>query len=100
MIGGVWISASQPQPLTAPVKGTQLAVSEGQSRFFRLAVGGSIRWPLILLGFMAALAGCARLYGDGMGRDRSGSVGDRPFGGVPAIDLPPSALAMGAYLKA
>src|SRR5215470_1433169 len=31
---------------------------------------------------------------------QSVSINGRPFGGTPAVDIPPSAYAMGAYLKA
>src|SRR5713101_7837149 len=45
-----------------------------------------------------ALIGCANL------RETSPlqavSINGRPFGGTPAVDIPPSAYAMGAYLKA
>ena len=66
----------------------------------RLARKRLVRWAAIApLVAAVAIGGCARLHG-GSGPTRGASIGDRPFGGAPTIDLPPSALAMGAYLKA
>src|SRR5258708_32459001 len=96
MGGGVSIQVAQPPPFS--VGAERLAVSEQQSRFLCSAINGSIRGRLIATLIAATLIGCAGLRGIGM--RRSGGVSDRPFGGAPAIDLPPSALAMGAYLKA
>ena len=46
------------------------------------------------------LAGCTGTHFNG-GPVEAVSAGDgRPFGGAPAVDIPPSAYAMGAYLKA
>ena len=56
-------------------------------------------WMLIGLAVIAAAAfGCANARESG--RLQSVSTTGRPFGGTPSIDIPPSAYAMGAYLKA
>src|SRR5229473_4935365 len=81
-------------------RGTYPAVFEELSRSVRLNCKGPIRWALIApLVVAVAIAGCARLR-SGSSATRGANIGDRPFGGVPTIDLPPAAFAMGAYLKA
>jgi len=56
-------------------------------------------WVLIGLAIItAAPIGCVNTHQSG--RLQSVSINGHPFGGAPAVDVPPSAYAMGAYLKA
>ena len=57
-----------------------------------------IRVVIGLAGITVALIGCVNTRG--LGSLQSVSINGRPFGGTPAVDIPPSAYAMGAYLKA
>src|SRR2546423_8702669 len=51
-----------------------------------------------LAGLSMMVVGCASMRHEGA--FQSVSVSGRPFGGTPAVDIPSSAYAMGAYLKA
>ncbi|HEX4209952.1 MAG TPA: tetratricopeptide repeat protein, partial [Candidatus Binataceae bacterium] len=46
------------------------------------------------------LAGCSSLRSNYEPIQAVSAADGRPFGGAPAVDIPPSAFAMGAYLKA
>ncbi|MGH7814769.1 MAG: tetratricopeptide repeat protein [Candidatus Binataceae bacterium] len=52
---------------------------------------------LTMAAMTTALSGCAALSGGGA---KSAARGPTPFGGAPAVEIPASALAMGAFLKA
>src|SRR5271168_823136 len=59
------------------------------------------QWALLTLTMaLAALAGCSSVHSDNQPIQAVSAGDGRPFGGAPAVDIPPSAYAMGAYLKA
>src|ERR1700737_5103395 len=77
-----------------------LAVSLAKSQGSRFKVRLFIQWAFVVFAAAsAALAGCAGLRGSkpltAASRDNNTS-----FGGAQAVEIPSSAYAMGAYLKA
>src|SRR5260370_17795223 len=75
-----------------------LAVSLAESQGSRFKVRLFVQWAFVAVASVA-LAGCAGLRGN---KPLTAASGDNSasFGGAPAVEIPSSAYAMGAYLKA
>jgi len=58
-----------------------------------------VRWAVMALAAVSMMLGSCASYHLGETSSLQSAV-NRPFGGTPAVDIPPSAYAMGAYLTA
>src|SRR6266436_6372037 len=91
--------ASRAPPSTGrPSEGAMLAVSLAESQGSRFKVRLFVQWAFVAVASVA-LAGCAGVRGN---KPLTAASGDNSssFGGAPAVEIPSSAYAMGAYLKA
>src|ERR1700676_2059234 len=79
-----------------------LARSRANSQGFHFRMKFSAQWALAIIAAAALpLAACAGLGSPKPSMDQAVNAEDgRPFGGAPAVNIPPTAYAMGAYLKA
>src|SRR5882757_3868539 len=77
-----------------------LARTRARSQGSHLQMKLFAQWAFAFIAAVAMpLVGCAGI-GSKDSSMQAVSADGRPFGGAPAVEIPPSAYAMGAYLKA